>query len=173
MAQYLIQNGAVGLTAAPIAVTTGTALKTMLQYKTGTLMPAKIVEWGISFDGSAAAAPGKIELVETGTVNATVTAMALADITKYDAAAIAAGDPTTATTGSIIVGTTGTGYTASAEGTTTVARLFDLQYVAPTSQYVKQFPLGREPLIQVSTITRIRVTFAVAVNCYCYMIIEV
>lgn len=169
MALYLIQNGAVGTTAAPVAVTTGTAIKTMLQVKPSATATMKIVEWGISFDGSAAATPGKIELMESD-VAATVTATAVADITKYDGAALMGGDPTT---NLIVVGTTSTGYTSTSEGTTTVSRMFDLQYVAPTGQYVKQFPLGREPLIQVSKFARIRVTFAVAVNAYCYMIVEV
>lgn len=169
MALYLIQNGAVGTTAAPVAVTTGTAIKTMLQVKPSATATMKIVEWGISFDGSAAATPGKIELIESD-VAATVTATAVADITKYDGAALMGGDPTT---NLIVVGTTSTGYTSTSEGTTTVSRMFDLQYVAPTGQYVKQFPLGREPLLQVSKFARIRVTFAAAVNCYCYMIVEV
>lgn len=169
MSLYLIQNGAVGTTAAPVAVTTGTAIKTMLQVKPSATATMKIVEWGISFDGSAAATPGKIELMESD-VAATVTATAVADITKYDGAALMGGDPTT---NLIVVGTTSTGYTSTSEGTTTVSRMFDLQYVAPTGQYVKQFPLGREPLLQVSKFARIRVTFAAAVNAYCYMIVEV
>lgn len=169
MALYLLQNGAAGLTAAPVAVTTGTAIKTLLQFKPSATVIAKIVEWGISFDGSAAATPGKIELMESD-VAATVTAHAAADITKYDSDALLGGDPTT---NLIQVGTTSTGYTSSSEGTTTVARMFDLQLVAPTNQYVKQFPLGREPVLQISKFARIRVTFGAAVNAYCYMIVQI
>jgi hypothetical protein len=100
-----------------------------------------------------------------------VTASAAADITKLDGNAIAGGDPTT---NLIPVGTTSTGYTASAEGTiTSIRNLAPPQFIAPTSQYQFQFPLGREPLIQVSLFARIRVTFATAVNCYCYMVVEV
>jgi hypothetical protein len=169
MALYLLQNGAAGLTAAPVAVTTGTAIKTLLQFKPSATVVAKIVEWGISFDGSAAATPGKIELLESD-VAATVTAHAAADITKYDSDALMGGDPTT---NLIQVGTTSTGYTASAEGTTTVSRLFDLQFVSPVNQYVKQFPLGREPVLQTGKFGRIRVTFGTAVNAYCYMIVSI
>jgi hypothetical protein len=138
MALYLLQNGAAGTTAAPVAVTTGNTIKTMLQFKPSATVIAKIVEWGISFDGTTAATPGKIELMESD-VAATVTAHAAADITKYDSDALMGGDPTT---NLIQVGTTATGYTSSGEGTTTVSRVFDLQYIAPTGQYVKQFPLG-------------------------------
>lgn len=156
-------------TAAQAVVTTGTAIKTMLQFKPGTTLQAKIVEWGISFDGSAAAAPIKVELLETD-VAATVTASAAADITKLDAAAIGGGDPTTS---SIAVGTTSTGYTSTGEGSITSVRMLDVQLVAPTNQYVKQFPLGREPVVQVSKFARVRVTAAAAVNAYCYMVVEI
>jgi hypothetical protein len=170
MALYLIPNGPMQTTAAFAPVTTGTAIKTMLQVKPSATIAMKLVEWGISFDGSAAATPGRVELIETN-VAATVTASAAADITKLDGAAIAGGDPTT---NLIPVGTTSTGYTASAEGTiTSIRNLAPPQFIAPTSQYQFQFPLGREPIIQVSLFARIRVTFAAAVNCYCYMVVEV
>lgn len=169
MALYLLQNGAVGTTAAPVVVTTGTAIKTLIQFKPSATVIAKIVEWGISFDGSAAATPGKIELMESD-VAATVTAHAAADITKYDGDALAGGDPTT---NLIQVGTTSTGYTSSSEGTTTVSRMFDLQLLPPTGPYVKQFPLGREPVLQVGKFARIRVTFGTAINAYCYMIVSI
>lgn len=169
MALYLLQNGAAGTTAAPVAVTTGTAIKTLLQFKPSATVVARIVEWGISFDGSAAATPGKIELMESD-VAATVTAHAAADITKYDSDALAGGDPTT---NLIQVGTTSTGYTSTSEGTTTVSRMFDLQLLPPTGPYVKQFPLGREPILQVGKFARIRVTFGTAINAYCYMIVSI
>lgn len=169
MALFLIPNGAAGTIAAPVAVTTGTAIKTMLQVKPSATLSIRIVEWGISFDGSAAATPVKVELMESD-VAATVTAHVTAGITKYDGDAQDGGDPVT---NLIQVGTAATGYTASAEGTTTAARLFDLQFIAPTNQYVKQFPLGREPLIKIAKFARIRVTVGTAINAYCYMIVQV
>ena len=169
MALYLIANGPMPTTAAQAVVTTGTAIKTLLQVKASATNTFKIKEWGISFDGSAAATPIKCELLETD-VAATVTASAAADITKFDAAALSGGDPTT---NLLPVGTTSTGYTATGEGTITAVRMFDVQLIAPTNQYVKQFPLGLEPVIQVSKFARIRVTAGAAVNAYCYMIVEV
>jgi hypothetical protein len=170
MALYLIGNGAMQTTAAFAVVTTGTAVKTLLQVKPGATTSLRIVEWGISFDGSAAATPGKVELIETD-VAATVTASVANDITKYDPDAIANGDPTTAL---ISVGTAATGYTASAEGTITAVRNLDgPQLIAPTNQFIKQFPLGREPIIQNGKFGRIRVTFGAAINAYCYMIVAV
>lgn len=170
MAKYLIGNGPMQTTAAFAVVTTGTAIKTLLQVKPGATTILKICEWGISFDGFSAAAPGKVELIETD-VAATVTAHATADITKLDAAAIAQGDPVTAL---IAVGTAASGYTASVEGSITAVRNLDgPQLIAPTNQFIKQFPLGCEPIIQSGKFARIRVTFAAAINAYCYMVVEV
>jgi hypothetical protein len=74
----------------------------------------------------------------------------------------------------IAVGTSSTGYTATAEGSITAVRnLAGPQLIAPTTQYQFQMPLGREPIIQNGKFGRIRVTFGTAVNAYCYMIVEV
>lgn len=169
MALYLIANGPMPTTAAQAVVTTGTAIKTMLQVKPSATKALQIVEWGISFDGSAAATPIKCELLETD-VAATVTASVANDIVKLDAEALAGGDPTT---NLIQVGTTSTGYTSTGEGTITAVRMLDVQLIAPTNQYVKQFPLGLEPVLQISKFGRIRVTAAAAVNAYCYMVVRV
>ena len=167
MPLYLFANGAFPTTAAQVAVTTGTAIKTMLQMKGVTAVQYKIKEWGISFDGSAADTPIKCELLETGTVFGTVTAAAAADIVKLDNPA----NPTSTTFFS--VGTSATGYTCTSEGSITASRMFDVQFVAPTNQYVKQFPLGQEPLVDAVSALRIRVTAGTAVNAYCYVIVEV
>ena len=169
MALYQIFNGPAPTTAAQAVVTTGNAIKTLLQVKPSATIIARIVEWGISFDGSAAATPIKCELLETD-VAATVTASVAADIVKLDSAALNGGDPTT---NLIVVGTTSTGYTSTGEGSITSTRVFDAQLIAPTNQYVKQFPLGREPIIQISKFARIRVTAGAAVNAYCYMTVEI
>lgn len=167
---YIIANGPMQTTAAFATVTTGTAIKTMLQFKPGATTVARILEWGISFDGSAAATPGKVELIETD-VAATVTASVANDITKYDSDALNAGDPTTSL---ISVGTTATGYTATAEGTITAVRNLDgPQLIAPTTQYKWPIPLGQEAVVQPGKFCRIRVTFGTAVNAYCYLKIQV
>lgn len=169
MAIYLIGNGPQQTTAAFAPVTTGTSIKTLLQFKASATIVARIIEWGISFDGSAAATPIRVELIETD-VAATVTASVAADITKVDGDALAGGDQTT---NLIQVGTTSTGYTSTSEGSITSVRNLDgPQLIAPTNQFVKQFPLGREPVVQVSKFARIRVTAAAAVNAYCYLVIQ-
>lgn len=170
MALFLIPNGPMQTTAALSPVTTGTAIKTLLQFKASATIVAKVKEWGISFDGSAAATPIKVELIETD-VAATVTASVAADITKVDANALTGGDPTT---NLIQVGTSATGYTATVEGSTTSTRNLDMpQLIAPTNQFIKQFPLGNEPIIQIAKFARIRVTAGTAVNAYCYLLVEI
>ncbi len=164
---YKFFNGAMPTTAAQVAVTTGTAIKTLLQVKGVTGAQFKIKEWGISFDGSSAATPIKCELLETGTVFATVTAAVAADIVAFD-------NPNNpASTTYFSVGTAATGYTATAEGTITATREFDVQFIAPTNQYVFQFPLGLEPMVNAVSSLRIRVTAGAAVNAYCYVLMEV
>lgn len=170
MSKFLIANGPMQTTASFAAVATGTGLKTLLQVKASATLPFKILEWGISFDGSAAATPGKVEFIETD-VAATVTASVAADLTKLDGAALLGGDPTT---NLIQVGTAATGYTATVEGSTTVVRNLDgPQFIAPTNQYIKPYQPGSEPVVQISKFLRIRVLFGTTVNAYCYVVIEV
>ena len=160
---YIAANGAMPTTAALASITTGTAIKTLLQIAPSATRPLKVVEWGISFDGSAAATPIKCELIQTD-VAATVTAHVAAGVQPYD-------DPN-APASTVTLGTAATGYTAPAEGTTAATRYGDLQLVAPTGQYVKQWPLGREFQVPVSKFLRVRVTAGAAVNAYCYVIWE-
>lgn len=173
MGLYFLPNGPSPTTVSQVAVTTGTNLKTMLQVKLGgsTNQIAKVVEWGISFNGSTANEPIAVELLTTGTVKATITEYVAADIINI-------GDPNAAAATddfpfAFTAAGDESGYTASAEGTITATRMFDLQHVAPTNQYVKQFPLGREPCFRGDEFLRIRVKAGTAVNCYCYVIIEV
>lgn len=173
MALYQIFNGPMPTTAKFAAVTTGTSIKTLLQVKPSATILAKIIEWGFKCDAPASAALAVIELLQTD-VAATVVAAVANDIHKLDAQALMGGDPTT---NLIQVGTTSTGYTSSGEGSITAVRLFDhLLTTIPSSngyEYVKQFPLGREPVIEINKFARIRTHFSVAVNAACYMTVEV
>jgi hypothetical protein len=174
--QFLLANGPMQTTAAFAKVTTGNVIKTMLQVAFGATPLGRIIEWGWSGDGSAAATPGLVELIETD-VAATVTAYAAADITAYNADALlltAGQKAASGTTGIFQFSTATSGYTATVEGSITAVRNLDEpQLIAPTTQFIKQFPLGREPLLQNGKFLRIRNTFGTAVNATCYVIIEV
>ncbi len=169
---YVVYNGNLPAAAAVPVVTTGAVIKTMLQLAPATNSPLLIVEWGISFKGFAAAEPGQVELIETSTVFATVSPFAVADVMPHNDpnapanTAGASGIP-------LNLGTALSGFTATAEGTVVSTRLLDGQLIAPTNQYAKQFPLGREPKIEPGRALRVRVTFPAAVNATCYVVFEV
>lgn len=158
---FIAFNGAAPTAAAITPVTTGTAVKTLLQIATPATSELRVVEWGISFDGSAAATPGRVELIDTN-VAATVTAHVAAGVMSHNDTGTIASRMT--------LGTTATGYTASAEGTITAARLLDYQLIAPTGQYVHQFPLDAYPEVAASRFLRVRVTFGAAVNAVAYVV---
>lgn len=162
---YLVQNSTLVTIAAPVAQPTGTAIRTMLQLASGaTIGQMTIVEWGISFDGSAAAAGIKCELFGT-TVAATMsTALAATDVGKLN-------NPSQDAS-SLQYGTLLSGFATAAvtEGVVANARMFDMQFIQPTNQYVKQWPLGREPVIAVAQFLRVRVTSAASVGCFAYVV---
>jgi hypothetical protein len=158
---YFAGNFVPVTTAAPVVVATGTAIKTLMQVGTPATKSILVLEWGISFDGSAAATPGKIELIDTDVAATSGTSVTP---TKW-------GNPNGEP--SLCVGGTGaTCHSPSAEGTITAARSLDVQLLPPTQPFFKQFPLGREPEIAISRFLRIRVTFAATVNAYCYIVWE-
>lgn len=162
--EHLFWNGPMQTTTAPASVATGTSRKTLIQIKP--LVLVRVLEWGISFDGYAAAAPIKVELVEVD-VAATVTAFVNNDITKVDGDALLYGDPTSEI---YSVGTSASGYTSTGEGTITATRNLDApQLIAPTNQFVKQFPLGDYPIVQRNKYARIIVTAPATVNAFCYL----
>lgn len=173
---YIVHNSAMVTTAGPVKQPTGTAIRTMLQLAPAAGVPIRVVEWGVSFDGSAAATPGLIELLDTGTVFATAlqAAFAAADVQPHN-------DPnapanTAGTSGvPLNLGTGLSGFSTAAvtEGTIVAARMGDAQLVAPTNQYIKQFPLGREFEVPAGHALRVRATFGVTVNMLTYVIFEV
>lgn len=170
---YSILNCAAPTTASPVKQPTGTAIRTMLQLAIN--IPVRLIEVNVSFDGAAAATPGIVEVFGT-TVAATMsTASLAADIMAY-------GDPNapanTAGAGGIPLGlgsTALTGFATAAvtEGTVANYRSFDVQQIAPTNQYVKQFPLGREPELAATTFLRVRMNFAASVNALIEVVFEV
>jgi hypothetical protein len=174
---YMVQNGAQGTnapTAAPVKQPTGTAIRTMLQLAPATGYPMKIIEWGCSFDGSAAATPGQIELVDTLTVFGTLTtALALGDIMPYGGVSPANTAGSSGVPLNLSTATTAFASAAGTEGSVAAScTYFDLQMIAPTSQYIKQFPLGREPYVPAGHALRVRATFGTTVNMYCYVVVE-
>jgi hypothetical protein len=167
---YTVMNGAVPGAAAAVPITTGTAIKTMLQLLTLAGFSYRVVEWWTEFDGSAAATPIKVEvLYHTGGPQTTLTTYAAADI----AAANDPQAPAASSVFSLASNTSGFG-TGATEVTPTTVRNVATHFVPPTSGIYIQYPLGREPEGQANTsYLRHRTTAGAAVNCYAGVSVEV
>lgn len=160
-------NGPAPTTAAQQKVTTGTAIKTMLQIATPAATQLQVIEWGFSLDVAPGAA-SVVELLQTD-VAATVTAHGATGLINLDPN----GPATTMT-----LGTSATGYTATAEGSTTATRVFDVKEIplaagATDLTYVRTFMPDARPIVPISKFLRVRATFATsASNMACYVIFE-
>jgi len=162
---FWTSNGAMPTTAAQVPVTTGTAIKTMLQVATPSAKTLKVVAFGCEF-ANALTAPVTVELVETAAVAATVTAHVAAGVQPYGADALGGAS-------SMTLGASATGYTASAEGTVTATRTFKYKILpVGATSYEWEWSMGREPIVGVSKILRVRMTTSVAVNAYAWILFD-
>jgi hypothetical protein len=130
-----------------IALGAGVA-KSILELATAASDRAKIVEWGLTFDGvTAANTPVKCEM---GRFSAAVTTATTLAGGKLDA-----GDGGQSAT---------TKHTTTVEGAGTIDADAMILRVPPTQGFVYQAPLGREEVVPVSSFWRMRLTAAQAVN---------
>lgn len=167
MHRYRMFNSAMATTAATVAVTTGTAIKTMLQGSTPATRQMTLISWGFSIDDPPGA-DAVVELIQTD-VAATVTAHVAAGVQPLDPNAPAS---------LLTLGTANTGYTASAEGTTTASRIFDAVSLSSVSAeaatgmlYTYQWMPDERPIVAVSKFLRVRVTTpTTAVDMRCWFV---
>jgi hypothetical protein len=167
MHRYSCYNAAMATTAATAKVTTGTALKTMLQIATPASRQLQVISWGFSLDAApATSGSGVVELIQTD-VAATVTAHVASGVQPLDPNAPAS---------LVTLGASATGFTASAEGTPTGTRLFDAIEIPGVSAggggiepYAYQVMPDERPIVGVSKFLRIRMTFSAAVNALCWV----
>lgn len=146
-------------TAALAKVTTGTAIKTMLQIATPSTRQMQLISWGFTLDSVPGSTGGIVELIQTD-VAATVTAHVASGVQPLDPNAPAS---------LMTLGTAATGYTSTNEGTPTATRTFDTELVTPTAgagpfSYEYQFMPDERPILAISKFLRVRVTFAAAVS---------
>lgn len=154
MHRYKTWNGPMPTTAAQASVATGTTIKTMLQLATPATRQIQLISWGYTTD-DAPGADGVVELLQTD-VAATVTAHGATGVQPLDPNAPAS---------LLTLGTSATGFTATAEGSTTATRVFDVVALSTTSAeaapfmtYSYQFMPDERPIIAVSKFLRVRVT---------------
>lgn len=166
---FIIFNSPMPTTAPPVKQPTGVGTRSMLQLVAASGSPFWVLEWGVSFDGITAATPILSELIETGTVAASMsTAHVASGIMPYGSVADAAASP-------LSIGATNlTGFATAAvsEGTITATRLGDAQSVPPSSLYAKQLPQGREFFVPGGRVCRIRTTAGASVGCTAYAIVS-
>ncbi|WP_235437779.1 hypothetical protein [Kitasatospora griseola] len=145
-------------TAAQAKVSTGTSVKTMLQLATPSTRQIQLISWGFSLDVAPGAASA-VELLQTD-VAATVTAHTASGLQPVDPNAPAS---------LLTLGTSATGYTATAEGAIAAARVFDVKQIplaagATDLTYTYQWMPDERPIIAVSRFLRVRATFATAAS---------
>lgn len=165
MHRYKTWNGPMPTTAAQAAVTTGTAIKTMLQLATPSTRQLQILAWGFTVDDPPGA-DAVIELLQTD-VAATVTAHVAAGVQPLDPNAPAS---------LLTLGTSATGYTGTAEGSITATRVFDVVALSSVSgesplTYAYQFMPDERPIVAVSKFLRVRATTpTTAVDMRCWIV---
>lgn len=153
MAQFKTWNGPMPTTAAQASVATANGVKTMLQVATPATRYITLIAWGYSFD-VASAGIMTVELLQTD-VAATVTAHVAAGVQPLDPGAPAS---------LMTLGTSATGYTASAEGSITATRVFDAQKHSIAAgghadlSYSYQFMPDERPIVPISKFLRVRTT---------------
>ncbi|GAA2360794.1 hypothetical protein Cme02nite_38110 [Catellatospora methionotrophica] len=162
MHRYKTWNGPAPTTAAQVAVTTGTSIKTMLQVATPSTRQLQLISWGFSLTAPpATTSTGIVELLDINTA-ATVTAHVAAGVQP-----LTPGQPASLVT----LGASATGYTSSNENTPGNSRVHDVVEVpgltaggGGLAPYSFQWMPDERPIIDVSRFLRVRVTFAAAVS---------
>lgn len=161
---FIAYNAAFDATTGVTAGTSyATGAKVAIQLATPSTLQIRIVEYGISFNGSAAATPATVTLAQAGAASTTSTAHSTSTI-------VAIGDNTK--TSGLSMGTTTSGYGNGAITTNTTSKMFDAQFIAPTTQFVKQWPLGREPVLPVSSFLQLRINTSATVSALAYIVFE-
>jgi hypothetical protein len=163
---YKMFNGPMPTTAAQASVATANGIKTMLQGATPSTRMARILEWGYSFD-VASAGIMTVELLQTD-VAATVTAHAASGVQPLDPNAPAS---------LLTLGTSATGYTASAEGSITATRVFDAVKIpiagGDNLKYTWQWTPASAPEVAISKFFRVRVTATTTTpTMLCWVIVD-
>lgn len=139
-------------TATSVSLSAATA-KTVMELATPSTDRARLIQWSVEFNGTAPTAVPV--LVELARASAAITGTAVTEA-KWDTSE-----------GANAVSAL---HTASAEGTMT--DVLEAHFVHPQSGIVMQYPLGREPIMAVSSYLRIRCTAPASVSATVTMIWE-
>lgn len=152
-------TGTTSSASASTTVATVNGTRTILQLIADSDVQVTLIEWGISFDNTnSALAPIKVLLQRQTTAG---TGLTSGNVQKLGPPGIPSANTTSLT-----------GVGASAEPT--AGDILGLWNINPTSGWVQQYPLGREPMMDVSTrlaLVTVGVTANIS-NATAYMVFE-
>jgi hypothetical protein len=158
---YTAYNCALATTTGTIAGTSyATGAKCAIQLSTSTTCVIRIVEYGVSFNGSAAATPAVVELSLAGAASTMSTTHSTSTILPN----MLGGQSSRLT-----MGTGNTGFGNGAITTNTTSQTFDAQFVAPTNQYIKTWTLDTYPEVTVSKFLQLRINTSATVTAFAWI----
>lgn len=164
MTLYTAFNCAIDATTGVMAGTSyASGAKVAIQLATPSTVQIRLVEWGVSFNGSAAATPAVCTLAQAGAASTCSSAHSTSTIVPI-------GDNGKAS--SLTMGTTTSGYGNGAITTNTTSKQYAGQFIAPTNQFIQQWPLGREPVVPVSAFLQLRINTSATVTAIAYIVFE-
>lgn len=159
MHRYQTWNGPMPTTAAQAKVTTGTAIKNMLQLSTPSDRQIQLIAWGFTLD-AAPGTLGEVELIHSDVASTGGTAHVASGVQP-----LTPGQPASKLT----LGAGNTGFTFGTLGTPTAVRVFDVKQIPVAAgssdmTYEKIWVPDARPIVAVSSFVQVRVTFGAAVN---------
>lgn len=160
---FVAYNCALPTTTNMVAGTSyATGPKVAIQLNNPSTVQLRIVEWGVSFNGSAAGTPSVCSLSLAGAATATSTSLSGLVLPYSD----------NQKTTSLTMGTSNSGFGNATMASNTTAKEFDTQFVAQAGMYLKQWPLGREPVVLASSFLQLRINTAVTLTALAYIVFE-
>lgn len=165
MTLYIAYNCAIDATTGMMSGTSySSGAKVAIQLASSSSLNIRAVEWGVSFNGSAAGTPAVCTLAQASAASTCSSAHSTSTIMPV-------GDNPKAC--QLSMGTTSCGYGNGAITTNTTERQFAGCFVGPTSQYEKQFPLGRDYVLEPSKYLQLRINTAATLTAIAYITFEV
>lgn len=166
MTLYIAYNGLYDATTAMMAAGTSysSGAKVAIQLAAPSGSDIRIVEWGVSSSATAPAAKTLYTLAQASAATTCTTAHSTASVAPLGDSSRAC--PLTFSTSTTAFGVTGI-------TTNTTERQFAAFLGDPTEHYEKQFPLGREPVIQAGKFGQLRINTQATYSILGYIIFDV
>lgn len=169
MALFIAYNCALDATTGMASGTSyATGAKVAIQLAPPSGSDIRLVEWGVSFNGSAAGTPAVCTLVQASA--ATTVSGSGGNLAHSTSTIKAIGDRNKTST--LTMGTSSSSFGATTIVTNTTEKEFGMAFVGQTSQYEKQFPLGRDYVVDGAKFCQLRINTATALTAIAYVVFE-